>query len=109
MQAPSVGYRRFLAIYLAPQRVRLAVLTALMLVDLVLHLGLPRIVQTFIDRAIAGNALRMLLWIGIAYLAVAIGQNLAQVGWQYVAKNVGLIATNRIRADLTGAPSDDGG
>ncbi|CAA9218469.1 MAG: Heterodimeric efflux ABC transporter, permease/ATP-binding subunit 1 [uncultured Chloroflexia bacterium] len=101
MQAPSVGYRRFLRVYLTPQRARLAVLAMLMLVDLVLHLGLPRVVQTFIDGAIAGSELRTLLWIGIAYLAVAIGQNLAQVGWQYVAQNVGLIATNRIRTDLT--------
>ncbi len=37
----------------------------------------------------------------MAYLAVAIGQNWTLVGWQYVAQNVGLIATNRIRADLT--------
>ena len=101
MQAPSVGYRRFLQVYLAPQRARLAILAALLLVDLVLHLGLPRVVQTFIDSAVAGGELRFLVWIGVGYLAVAIGQNLTQVGWQYVAQNVGLIATNRIRADLT--------
>ena len=76
-------------------------LALLILVDLVLHLGLPRVVQTFIDSAIAGRDVRALLWIGVAYLAVALGQNGAQVGWQYVARNVGLIATNRLRADLT--------
>lgn len=101
MQASSGGYRHVLGVYLAPQRVRLAVLATLILIDLVLHLGLPRVVQTFIDSAITGGALRTLMWIGVAYFAVAIGQNLAQVGWQYVAQNVGLIATNRLRADLT--------
>src|SRR5215510_860928 len=101
MQASPTRYRRFLRTYLAPQRVRMALLATLMLIDLALQLGLPRVVQTFIDSAIAGSTLRTLLWIGVAYLAVAIGQNGALVGWQYVAQNVGLIATNRIRADLT--------
>jgi ATP-binding cassette subfamily B protein len=101
MQAPPAQYGRFIGTYLAPQRARLAALAALLLVDLVLQLGLPRVVQTFIDSATGGGALRTLLWIGVAYLAVALGQNLTLVGWQYVAQNIGLIATNRIRADLT--------
>ena len=101
MQGQSEGYRQLFKVYVAPQRMRLAVLAMLILVDLALHLGLPRVVQTFIDSAVAGGALRTLVWIGVAYLAVAIGQNLTQVGWQYVARNAGLIATNRLRADLT--------
>jgi len=101
MQVSSVRYRSFLGTYLAPQRARLAVLATLMLIDLVLQLGLPRVVQTFIDSATAGGTLHILIWIGVAYLAVAIGQNWSLVGWQYVARNIGLIATNRIRADLT--------
>lgn len=101
MQALFARYRRFLGTYLAPQRARMGVLSALLLIDLVLQLGLPRVVQTFIDSATGGGALSTLLWIGAAYLAIALGQNLALVGWQYVAKNIGLSATNRIRADLT--------
>ena len=101
MPAQSASYRGFLQTYLAPQRARMALLAGLMLLDLALQLGLPRVVQTFIDSAIAGGELRALLAIGVAYLAVAIGQNWTLVGWQYVAQNVGLIATNRIRADLT--------
>ena len=101
MQAPIAQYRRFLGTYLAPQRGRLAGLAALLLIDLGLQLGLPRVVQTFIDSATTGAALNALLWIGVAYLAVALGQNLTVVGWQHLARNIGLIATNRIRADLT--------
>jgi ABC-type multidrug transport system fused ATPase/permease subunit len=101
MQAQVAQYRHFLSAYLAPQRVRLSVLAALLLVDLGLQLGLPRVVQTFIDSAIGGGALRTLVWIGVAYLGVAIGRNLTLVGWQYMAQNIGLIATNHIRADLT--------
>lgn len=101
MQAPSARYRRFLGTYLAPQRTRMAFLATLMLVDLALQLGLPGVVQTFIDSATSGGELRTLLWLGVAYFAVAIGQNWTLVGCQYMAKNVGLITTNRIRADLT--------
>ena len=101
MQAQSTSYRRFLHTYLAPQRARLVILATLMLFDLALQLGLPRVVQTFIDSATRHAELRTLLWIGVAYLAVAIGQNWTLVGWQYVAQNIGLTATNRIRADLT--------
>jgi len=101
MPAPAVQLRRFLGTYVAPQRARIAGLAALMLVDLALQLGLPRVVQTFIDSATAGAPLQALLWIGVAYLAVALGHNVTLVGWQYLARNVGLIATNQIRADLT--------
>jgi ATP-binding cassette, subfamily B, bacterial len=101
MPAPLARLRRVLRIYLAPQRGRLALLAGLVAIELVLQLGLPRVVQTFIDSATTGSALRILLWIGVAYLGVAIGQNLTQVVRQYVAQNIGLIATNHIRADLT--------
>ena len=101
MQAPSAPYRRLLGTYVAPQRTGLIMLALLMLIDLVLQLALPRVVQMFLDSAIGGAPLRTLVWIGVAYLAVATFQNGTLVGWQYVAQNIGLIATNRMRADLT--------
>jgi ABC-type multidrug transport system fused ATPase/permease subunit len=94
-------YRRLLGAYLAPQRGRMAVLAALMLADLVLQLALPRVVQGFIDSAIGGADVRTLMLIGVAFLVVAVTENWTWVGWQYVAQNVGLIATNRIRTELT--------
>lgn len=100
MQATPADFRRFLGTYLAPQRRLLVLLAAMMCFDLGLQLGLPRVVQSFIDRAIAGSDLQTLIWIGVGFLAVAVGQSWTLVGWQYVAQNIGLIATNRIRADL---------
>jgi ABC-type multidrug transport system fused ATPase/permease subunit len=94
-------YRRLLGTYLAPQRGRVIVLALVMAADLLLQLALPRVVQTFIDSAIAGVALQTLLIIGVAYLFVSIAENFTWVGWQYFAQNIGLIATNRIRAELT--------
>jgi ATP-binding cassette, subfamily B, bacterial len=102
MQAPLTQYQRLLGTYLAPQRARMALLALLMLIDLVLQLGLPRVIQAFIDTAVAGGALSTLLWLGVGYFAMAFGQNLTLVGWQYVSQNIGLRATNRMRADLTG-------
>jgi ABC-type multidrug transport system fused ATPase/permease subunit len=101
MNVSFAHYRRLLGAYLAPQRGRVAILAVLMLADLALQLALPRVVQGFIDSAIAGVELRTLLLIGVAFLVVAIAENWTWVGWQYVAQNIGLIATNRIRADLT--------
>lgn len=94
-------YRRLLGTYLAPQKGRMIALALVMAADLVLQLALPRVVQTFIDSAIAGVALQTLLVIGVAYLFVSIAENFTWVGWQYFAQNIGLIATNRIRAELT--------
>ncbi|GAB4126438.1 MAG: ABC transporter ATP-binding protein [Roseiflexaceae bacterium] len=101
MQSLLGQYRRFLSVYLWPQRISFALLSCLLLIDLALHLGLPQVVQIFIDTATTGGSLSVLMWIGVAYLGVALGQNLTQVGWQYVSQNIGLIATNQIRADLT--------
>lgn len=101
MPTPIGSYRHLLRVYLAPQRGQIVLLAGLMLVALALQLGLPRVVQTFIDRAIGGSDLGTLVGIGVIYLAVAIGQNLTLVAWKYVAQQIGLIATNQIRADLT--------
>ncbi len=92
---------RLLTRYLAPQRGRIAALAALMLASLVLELALPRVAQLFIDSALAGSTLQFLLDIGVAYLIVALFKNAVSVGWQYVAQNIGLVATNRMRTDLT--------
>jgi ABC-type multidrug transport system fused ATPase/permease subunit len=100
MQVSLASYRQLLGAYVAPQWKRMMVLAILLLIDLVLQLSLPRVIQLFIDSALAGAVLNTLLMIGAGYLAVAVIQNWIPVGWQYVAQNVGMIATNRIRRDL---------
>ena len=79
----------------------MAALFVLMLADLALQLALPRVVQSFIDGATTGAALQSLMIMGAGYLAMAVAQNGTWVGWNYVAQNIGLIATNRLRTDLT--------
>jgi ATP-binding cassette, subfamily B, bacterial len=92
---------KLLRAYLAPQRARIGLLGLLLLAELGLQLALPRVVQTFIDSALAGVLLPTLLTLGGAYLAVAIGKNGIGVARHYAAQNIGLIATNHIRVDLT--------
>jgi ABC-type multidrug transport system fused ATPase/permease subunit len=77
------------------------VLLACLALDLVLVLLLPGITQRFIDDALAGALLPTLLTGGAAYLATALLVNAVGLTWIYLATDVGLIATNRIRADLT--------
>ena len=101
MHVSLTQYREILGTYLAPQWRRVAVLAVLLVIDLVLQLALPQIVQAFLDTAIAGVVLDTLLLIAAAYLAIAIGQKGTFVGWHYLAQHVGLVATNQIRSDLT--------
>lgn len=101
MAAATSTQLRLLSRYLAPQRGNIAVLAVLMLASLVLELALPRVAQLFIDSALTGSTLQFLLDIGVAYLIVALFKNAVSVGWQYVAQNIGLVATNRMRTDLT--------
>ncbi len=91
----------FFRTYLAPQRARIAVLAVLIVVDIGLALIAPRIIQQFIDSALSGAAEQALLFIGGLYLVAALGANANSVAWHALAHNVGLIATNKIRADLT--------
>lgn len=93
--------RALLQTYLLPQRARVAGLAGLMLINLIAQFSLPRLVQTFIDNALAGVVLDALLLTGFVYLGLATVTNLTQIGWIYLSQNIGLIATNQIRADLT--------
>jgi ATP-binding cassette, subfamily B, bacterial len=91
---------RFLRTYLAPQRGRLLVLFALMGADLALLLLLPDLTRRFIDGALAGEALRSLLFGAASYLGTALAANLVGMGWQYLSQDIGLRSTNTLRSDL---------
>jgi ABC-type multidrug transport system fused ATPase/permease subunit len=94
-------YRRLLGAYLRPQGGRVVLLAALLLSSLTVELLNPLILRAFIDQALGGAALDSLLWIGVFFIGVALGGQGLSVAEAYVAQNVGLTATNRLRADLT--------
>ncbi len=87
--------------YLRPQRGRVLLLGGLLLAGLGLSLLNPRIMQAFIDSAIQGSPLQTLINLGVLFLVVAIAVQLIGVAEAYVSQNIAMVATNRIRANLT--------
>jgi ABC-type multidrug transport system fused ATPase/permease subunit len=77
-----------------------ALLAVLLLVGIALELVGPRILRQFVDDATAGADLSALLTIAGLFVGLAIFGQLISVVENYVAQDVGLTATNRLRADL---------
>ena len=94
------GYGNLLATYLRPQWKRALLLVCLLFGGIALQIANPQIVQNFIDTATAHGSLSTLLYIALAFLSVAILGQIIAIGEAYVAENVGLTATNQLRADL---------
>lgn len=94
-------YRTFLSTYLKSQRRRVVLLVLLLFVILALELANPLILREFIDNALAGEPLADLFVLAGMFLGVAVAMQLVSVAETYLAENVGLTATNRLRSDLT--------
>ncbi len=98
---PLARYRSLLLLYFWPQRRRVAMLSVLLLASLAVDLGNPLLLRAFIDAAQAQAPLDTLLTLAAVFLGVAFATQFVSVAETYVAQNVGLTATNRLRADLT--------
>ncbi len=101
MRTPLTHYGTFLSAYLKSQRRRVLLLILLLFGILALELANPLILREFIDSALAGEPLSGLFVLAAMFLGVAITMQLVSVAETYVAENVGLTATNRLRSDLT--------
>jgi ATP-binding cassette, subfamily B, bacterial len=97
---PQKRALHLLVTYLGPLWVRAAALGALLLVGIGLELIGPRILRQFVDDATAGVELSALLTLAVLFVALAVLGQLVSVVENYVAQDVGLTATNRLRADL---------
>jgi ATP-binding cassette, subfamily B, bacterial len=95
-----VPARNLLATYLAPQWRRVLVLVALLAGTIALRLAGPQVLRRFIDQAAAGETLAALAETALVFVGVAAVMQATSLGEVYVAENVGLTATNRLRADL---------
>jgi len=100
-QLRDLSTRAFLRAYLRPQARRVAVLAALLCATIGLELANPQILRAFIDSAVGGADVDGLFAIGLLFLLVALATQAATIAETYVAENVGLTATNALRADLT--------
>ncbi len=94
------GYGPFLAVYLRPQRLRVALLALLLLGGIGLQLANPQILRAFIDTAAAGGSLEALIATALLFLGVALAGQAVTVAETYVAESVAWTATNHLRADL---------
>jgi ABC-type multidrug transport system fused ATPase/permease subunit len=89
-----------LVAYLGPQRRRLLFLAVLLVGSTGLELGYPQAVRVFIDTAQKGGPTRALTIAAVAFLVIALLQQVTALGATYVGAVVGWTATNRLRADL---------
>ena len=77
------------------------VLACLLFAAIGLELANPQILRVFIDQATQGAEIDRLIGIALLFLAVAVATQVVAIVETYVAENVGLTATNALRADLT--------
>ncbi len=100
MNIPLKRYWDLLGGYFMRQKERFALLTVLLLGSIGLQVVNPQIVRYFIDTAMAGEAGGTLAVAALAYIGIALFQQVVSVSATYVGENVAWTATNTLRAEL---------
>ena len=100
MKIPFKQYWDLLARHIRPQKARFALLTVLLLTSIGLQVVNPQIVRAFIDTATTDPLTRRLLLAALAYIGIAVLQQVLSVAATYVGENVAWTATNALRAEL---------
>jgi len=93
-------YWNLLARHIRPQGVRFSLLLLLMLGNIGLQLVNPQIMRVFIDDALAGRPLDLLMVAAAAFIAIALAQQAVSVGVTYLGESTAWTATNALRAEL---------
>ena len=96
-----LGYADLLRAYLRPQWRSVLVLALLLAASITLQLVNPWILSRFIDLALGQAELAALVQLAAIFLGLAVLNQVVAVVQTLVAENVGLTATNAMRADLT--------
>ncbi|MCB9112862.1 MAG: ABC transporter ATP-binding protein [Anaerolineales bacterium] len=94
------SYWNLLANHIRPQRGRFILLTTMLFGSIALRIFAPQIMRRFIDEALSGKALSELTWTAVAFISVALIQQVVQIGTTYLGENVAWTATNALRAEL---------
>jgi ABC-type multidrug transport system fused ATPase/permease subunit len=94
------SYWNLLADHIRPQKGRFILLAVLLFGSIGLRIFAPQIMRSFIDSALAGEALKTLTWTAIAFIGIALIQQVVTVGVKYLGENVAWTATNDLRAEL---------
>jgi len=94
------SYWNLLSDHIRPQKRRFILLAVLMFGSIGLRILAPQIMRKFIDSALAGEALQTLTWTAIAFIGIALIQQVVAIGVTYLGENVAWTATNDLRAEL---------
>jgi ABC-type multidrug transport system fused ATPase/permease subunit len=100
LNIPFQQYWDLLARYIQPQKNRFILLSVLLISSIGLQVVNPQIMRYFIDTAIVGESTRLLLSAALAFIGIAIIQQIVGVSATYVGENVAWTATNALRAEL---------
>ena len=97
---PVRAYIRLLARYLRPLRLRVVLLSGLLVVGIALQLINPQLVRAFLDRATTGGDQGSLIPLAIWFMVIAVAHQATAVVATYVAEDIGWTATNEMRRNL---------
>jgi ATP-binding cassette, subfamily B, bacterial len=100
MNLPFKAYWDLLSQHIRPQKGRFILLSVLLFGSIGLRILAPQIMRTFIDSALAGEALQTLTITALAFIGIALLQQVISVSVTYVGENVAWTATNALRAEL---------
>ncbi|MEW5868469.1 MAG: ABC transporter ATP-binding protein [Chloroflexota bacterium] len=100
MNMPLRQYWDLLSRHIQPQRGRFSLLVVLMFASIGLQVINPQIMRAFIDEALAGEATRRLMAAALAFISIAILQQVVSVAVTYLGESVAWTATNALRAEL---------
>jgi ATP-binding cassette subfamily B protein len=93
-------YRQILVTYLKPQLFKVLLLGVLLMGSIAMQLLNPQIVRYFIDTAIRGGSQTALTRAALLFIGVVFIRQMFSALATYVSEDVGLTATNWLRADL---------
>lgn len=100
MNIPLRHYWNLLAKHIRPQKLHFTILTVCLFSSIGLEVFNPQIMRRFIDAAQAEAEMRVLINTGIAFIVLALFQQLVAIGASYYGENVAWTATNALRAEL---------
>jgi ATP-binding cassette subfamily B protein len=100
LKIPFQQYWDLLAKYIRPQRRRFILMAVLLLSSIGLTLVNPQIMRYFIDTTQSSTEHRELLIAALAFIGVALLQQVVGVSATYTGENVAWTATNALRAEM---------
>ncbi len=97
---PLRRYWDLLVDHVQTQKGRFVLLSVLLLTSIALQVLNPQLMRYFLDTATSGHESSELVFVALAFIGVALVQQVLGVGATYVGENLAWTATNSLRAEL---------